>query len=135
MAKRRISKRKQLLIDLQRRIRAMGEAELAEYSNGYIQNADGHTLSATNTRLIMMQCVFGGHPVPAMVGGYKQWQRYGRQVRGGERSYLAIYVPMQIKTGDVDTDGAEDTETRFFAAAVWDIRQTEPVEALVREGV
>ena len=60
------------------------------------------------------------------VAGYREWQRFGRQVREGERG-IALLAPVTVK--DKDTGQTRVVNTR--TVTVFDLAQTEPVEQAV----
>jgi len=78
----------------------------------------GHALSGLNTAIALLQ-----YPGVTVVGGYRQWQAAGRQVKKGEKS-LGIFAPRSVK-GDND----EELNVRFTMVNVFDISQTEEVAA------
>lgn len=83
-----------------------GAADLsARYSQGNVLRILAACPTATDTR------------------GFHQWQEAGRAVKKGEKGIL-IYTPAGTRTND---DGTERTMVR--KAYVWDISQTEPIEA------
>ncbi len=83
-----------------------------------IVTIEGRSLSVTNTMLVMMQ-----QEKASVVGGYKQWKEAGRQVRKGE-SGLAIWFPAKSKA-----ESAEDDDTFFLCGTVFDVTQTDEIEA------
>jgi len=90
-----------------------------------ITNPEGHILTMRNQALLYFQAE--GLPL-SVVAGYKQWQKYGRTVRRGERGYL-IAVPANNKKADQkESEDAEDP-TFFLWKAVFDISQTEELSA------
>jgi len=84
-----------------------------------ILTVEGRSLSLTNQCLLALQC-----PGVTVVGGYKQWKTAGRQVKKGEHGHL-IWFPSTKKD---ETEESED-ETRFFMGTVFDIAQTDAVQA------
>lgn len=121
------------------------EAIIAKF--GAVLTAFGRPLSFFNTAFVLAQL---GRPV-AQVGGFKQWQRAGRQVRKGETAGAFIYVPISGKrkaekaekaekgadkepseTADQNGEGAKRGPVRFRLVPVFAIDQTDaiaPVEA------
>lgn len=87
-------------------------------SAGGITNVDGHTLSLSNTVLMMMQA---GNTTPTVVGGYRQWQRAGRQVQKGQHGLMIWYPSRRVQDEDEDAD----EDLKFFVGTVFDISQTE----------
>ena len=88
-----------------------------------ILNPEGHMLTGRNQALLYFQA--GGNPL-SVVGGFQQWQKYGRVVRKGERGYL-IAVPANNKKVDENSDSEDPTF--FLWKAVFDISQTEELTA------
>ena len=88
-----------------------------------ITNPEGHILTGRNQALLYFQAE--GNPL-SVVGGFQQWQKYGRVVRKGEHGYL-IAVPANNKKNDENADS--DDPTFFLWKAVFDISQTEEVTA------
>ena len=86
-----------------------------------ITNPEGHILTSRNQSLLYLQAE--GNSL-SVVAGFKQWQKYNRAVRRGERGYL-IAVPANNKKAD-ETPEAEDP-TFFLWKAVFDISQTEEI--------
>lgn len=81
-----------------------------------------------NVMLILSQC-----PDATRVAGFGQWREQGRQVRKGERS-IKILAPMTFRKDDADDaettdDGKQRTRTIFRPVSVFDISQTDPVDA------
>jgi hypothetical protein len=87
-----------------------------------IVTCDGHSLSVHNVRLVAMQI-----PTATIVGGFRQWLKHGRAVRKGEHG-ATIWVPVVRKSNADDGKGGPD-ETRFMLGTIFDVSQTEPVEA------
>ena len=95
-----------------------------------IATCEGHTLSLKNQMLVALQC-----PTATLVGGFKQWKRQGRAVRRGEHGYM-IWVPSEYGRKGDDTpqpseiDGKEEkAEVRFLVGTVFDLAQTESLDA------
>jgi antirestriction protein ArdC len=76
-----------------------------------------------------------------VVGGFQQWKRMGRMVRKGEKG-LAIWFPrmraaaddggerrLVAGVSDGEDDDGEKMEMKFMLGTVFDISQTEEVEA------
>lgn len=104
--------RRERLRALWQKIGAMSEEErqaMAEKMPAVV-TCEGHSLSANNTILLCFQI-----QSPSVVGGFKQWQKAGRQVRKGEHA-LGIWIPK-------DKEGTD--EKLFFFGSVFDISQTE----------
>lgn len=77
-----------------------------------------HDYSFGNVMLIVSQ-----RPGATHVAGYRAWQKFGRQVRKGEKG-ITIMAPMLFKPKDADAKD-EDAFLRFRAVAVFDISQTD----------
>ena len=110
--------RKEKFTGLAKRLKAMTEDEKIDFVSkiGSIVNVDGKSLSLQNTCLLLFQ----SSDVPTMVGGFRQWQRAGRQVKKGEHG-LMIWCPSSRASKDSD----EEPELTFFVGTVFDIGQTE----------
>ena len=80
-----------------------------------ITTIEGRALSMFNNCLVASQC-----PNATIVGGFRQWLAAGRCVRKGQHG-LTIWVPLKSK---------DETETKFIAGAVFDVSQTDIVEAI-----
>lgn len=91
-------------------------------SHGGIRTIEGHTMSPFNSCLVIRQ-----NNEATIVGGYQQWQRAGRQVKTGQ-SGLMIWVPASFKVKDESGETGEK-KTGFVIGHVFDITQTEPIEA------
>lgn len=89
---------------------------------GGIVTCEGRTLSQCNTILMLMQTEGTGQ-IPTVVGGYRQWQKAGRQVRRGEHGMM-IWFPVTRKTEE-EQEPEDDEDVRFFIGTVFDISQTE----------
>lgn len=90
-----------------------------------IRNPEGHLLSGRNMVLLYLQAV--DKPL-SVVAGFRQWLRYNRVVKKGEKGYL-IAVP-SIKNSAEDDRQNPDDETAddpafYMYKAVFDISQTE----------
>ena len=90
---------------------------------GSILTVAGHPLTVRNACMLLMQ-----REGVSVVGGYRQWQEAGRQVRKGEKS-LGILAPRQFSKEA--EDGTVKAGVYFQTAAVFDVSQTEPAEVLV----
>ena len=84
-----------------------------------IINPDGHQLTPRNQCLIYFQNI--DEIKISVVAGYKQWQKFQRQVKKGEHGFL-IAVPSQ-KNQKQDEENEQDVF--FFYKTVFDISQTE----------
>ncbi len=89
-----------------------------------------HSYSPSNVLLILRQ-----FPRATRVGGYRTWQRLGRQVRKGERG-IAVLAPCTYKAKATDDQPESDEGRRvlrgFRVVHVFDVSQTdgEPLPAL-----
>ena len=112
--------RREKFSGLAKRLKAMSEDEKIAFVSkiGSIVNVDGKSLSLQNTCLLLFQ----SSGVPTMVGGFKQWQRAGRQVKRGEHG-LMIWYPS--RRASKDSDDSTEPELKFFVGTVFDIGQTE----------
>jgi antirestriction protein ArdC len=103
------------------KIRKMTEEQKMDLVIKYgIHNTEGHRLSGFNHALIFAQWL-DEETTPTIVGGYKQWQKQGRQVRKGSHAVF-IAVPSQKKQAE---ETPEDEEDIFFLyKPVFDLSQT-----------
>ena len=84
-----------------------------------IINPEGHMLTPRNQCLIYFQNV--DSISISVVAGYKQWQKFQRQVKKGSHGFL-IAVPSGKKNKE---EHEEDEDVYFFYKTVFDISQTE----------
>ena len=85
-----------------------------------------HAYSLNNLLLILAQ-----RPDATMVAGFRKWQEKGRQVRRGEKG-IRIFGFSQKTITETDEKTKEElarTITRFPVLSVFDIDQTEPIDA------
>ena len=117
------AERKARVSELAKRLKAMTEEQkidfIAQY--GAIVTVEGHALSRNNTCLLIFQM---NGTVPTVVGGYRQWQRAGRQVQKGEHGSIIWFPRIQGKT---EEDPGE--LQGFMLATVFDISQTKELGA------
>ena len=99
----------------------MTDAEREQFSAtaGVTLTCEGRTLGMFNSIFLSMQ----SGTYPTVIGGFRQWQRQGRQVPKGCHALGYIYVPM-VRHSEDDEDHVQD-EVRFRLVPVWDISQTE----------
>jgi antirestriction protein ArdC len=92
---------------------------------GTVATIEGRALSIHNACLLFTQ-----RPDVSIVGGYRQWQRAGRQVRKGETG-CAIWRPVKRKRAETDNgrNGDEDNRPGFILITVFDIAQTDETAA------
>lgn len=86
---------------------------------GAVQTCEGRSLSVKNTCLLAYQ-----FPHATLVGGFRQWLRQGRCVKKGEHG-ASIWIPLNVKS---ETEG-EGSDVRFGSAVVFDVSQTNEIEA------
>ncbi|WP_104092134.1 ArdC-like ssDNA-binding domain-containing protein [Arthrobacter sp. GMC3] len=103
--------------------------------------------SGGNVALLMMQMAQRGPVQPALVAGYKEWERHGRYVLKGERALYVIAPRTARITDTVETAHGPETVKRALAEpgdgmnrsrivgwrgqAVFDVSQTEGEPLLV----
>ena len=129
--KAKAAERKDRFKALWKQVSAMPELERVQLSNRLgLVTCEGHGLSLTNQMLIALQ-----RPGATVLGGFRQWLRQGRAVRKGEHGCM-IWVPCGAKGGadaaaspDGTGDAAEGSDVRFIVGTVFDIGQTEEVNA------
>jgi hypothetical protein len=109
--------------DLVKRLADLDNSKRQALANEYmVVNPDQHCLSVTNTVLIYFQ---NSANIPVtMVAGYKQWQKYGRQVKSGQHGF-SIRFPLKAKSNGDDDTSTDDNELRFWWSTVFDVSQTE----------
>ena len=79
--------KRQKLATLRKKLANLNDTERANIeAKGLILTVEGRSLSLQNTILLYLQQPNG--VAPTVVGGYKQWQRAGKQVRKGEHSSM-----------------------------------------------
>ncbi len=83
-----------------------------------IINPEGHMLTPRNQCLIYFQNI--DEISISVVAGYRQWQKFQRQVKKGSHGFL-IAVP----SGQKKQEEEEGGEVYFFYKTVFDISQTE----------
>lgn len=121
---------------LWKQVAAMPELERISLSNKLgLVTCEGHALSIGNQMLVALQC-----PSASVLGGFRQWLKHGRCVRKGEHGAM-IWVPTGGRTNTTPLDGttgnsavvdgepAEASDRRFIIGTVFDISQTEELEA------
>jgi hypothetical protein len=84
-----------------------------------IINPEGHLLTPRNQCLIYFQNI--DEISISIVAGYKQWQKYQRQVKKGSHGFLIAVPSGQTKQEEEEGRG----EVYFFYKTVFDISQTE----------
>jgi len=107
-------------------IAALTDVERVALSHKYgFRKLDGSEFSVTNSCLLALQS-----PTGSVFGGFRDWLKHGRAVRKGEHGSM-IFFPIGTKSENPET-GAITTvmdEKRFGMGTVFEIGQTEPVEA------
>ena len=118
--------RKKQFNELRKRLNELTEDQKLEFVArvGGITNTEGKVLSQHNTILLVMQ---RENNIPTVVGGYRQWQKAGRQVMKGEHG-LMIWYPSPRKNDDSNGDGDDDEKVDFYIGTVFDISQTKEKE-------
>lgn len=125
--KAKAEERRAQLRELADRVSKMSDSEKAAMLDrvGTVLTCEGHPLSLHNTLMLAYQA-----DSVSMVGGYRQWQAVGRQVRKGEKS-LGIWIP-KIKKDENKQEGEisnSDLRPFFIFGNVFDVSQTEPITA------
>ena len=107
---------------LVKQVAQMSDSERQEIVSrvGAVVTCEGRALSVTNTMLCLMQ-----NPAVSMVGGFRQWLKSGRSVSKGQHG-MSIWIPCAGKKSE---DGEEEGETYFTMGTVFDVSQTEEIQA------
>lgn len=112
--------------ELAKRLAVLTQAQRMELFKLHpVITIEGHTMSLCNTCLLWFQ-----NDGVTVVGGYRQWQAAGRQVRRGEHG-LVIWFPVGPKKDENKPEGfisRDDLDTKFFLGMVFDISQTDERE-------
>ena len=100
---------------------------------GAVVTIEGRPCSPVNTCLLLTQ-----NPAASVVGGFRQWLNAGRCVKKGEKG-LTLWVPLRKPESSQDSgedsnaaageDGGEKSKSRFIMGAVFDISQTQEIDA------
>lgn len=120
--------RRKAFYELARKVGDMQDEERLALSEQIpnVTTIEGRVLSTHNQCLLAHQ-----RPDVTMVGGFRQWIEAGRIVRKGEKG-LSIWIPAKQKY-DANRQPGEmssaDGGTRFFMGTVFDVSQTEILEA------
>lgn len=105
-------------------IRKMTDSQRAQMAQQMpVVTIEGRCLSVFNQCLLTMQ-----QGSVTVVGGFKQWRQSGRIVRKGERG-LALWVPIGGAQEGEDTDTEENARPRFMLGTVFDVSQTDEIQA------
>ena len=117
------AERKAKVSQLAKQLKAMTESQKADFVGkvGAIVTIEGHALSRNNTCLLLLQ---QNGTVPTVVGGYRQWQRAGRQVCKNQHGSIIWFPRIQGRT---EEDPGE--LQGFMLATVFDISQTKEIGA------
>lgn len=108
----------------------MSDAERQGIADRFgVVSVEGRALSVFNSCMVWMQ-----NPAASVVGGFQQWRKAGRCVRKGEHG-AAIWVPVGRDAGEnpasaADLEDGKGAGVRFVLGTVFDIAQTDAVEAL-----
>jgi hypothetical protein len=112
--------RKQRLQEIREKLANLSDKERNTLiKRGLVATVEGRTLSLQNTLMVYLQA----DKIPTVVGGYRQWQRAGKQVKKGEHG-MVIWFPVGEKDADDDIRDA----THFFTAIVFDVSQVDDLE-------
>jgi N-terminal domain of anti-restriction factor ArdC len=114
--------------ELLKAVSAMSDEERVELVDriGGVITVEGRRLSVYNTCLLLSQRMD-----VSMVGGYRQWQAAGRQVRKGE-SGMMIWIPRKPAGDDAPgKDELSDDRVRFIIGTVFDEKQTDEIAVAV----
>jgi len=113
--------RREALKELWGKVSEMTPAERAAMVEkvGTVTTCEGHPLTVNNAVLLLFQ-----RGDVSVIGGYRQWQAQGRQVRKGEHS-LGIWIPSFKKTEEDESNRPD----YFIFGNVFDITQTDPIAA------
>ena len=84
-----------------------------------IVTCEGHAISAKNSIFLSLQSDIEF----TVIGGFKQWQKAGRQVKAGNGAAGYIHVPARVKNKE------GENELRFRMVPMWDVSQTREIEA------
>jgi hypothetical protein len=127
MMKEERIERKRLMRELARKVAGMTDEEKqAVLGDAPIVTIEGHALSRHTQCMIAFQSI--GQDFPTIVGGYRQWQKAGRQVRKGEHG-LTIWCPTGPKKTDEESGETDTDAVRFILGTVFDISQTDELES------
>lgn len=110
------------------RIGKMDESEReAMAARAGLRTIEGRSLSPFNQCMVIMQ-----DSGATVLGGFQQWRKAGRQVRKGGHG-VAIWVPIGRgggeQSGESQPDGEKSERPGFMLGTIFDISQTEPIEA------
>lgn len=124
------AERRRKMRELARRIGAMTPDERTRLiGDCSVVAIEGHGFSFFNTLMVITQL-----PGASVVGGFRQWRAAGRCVRKGEHG-AAIWIPITPgRAGGEELPETPDAKPsrgrpRFILGTVFDIAQTDPVQA------
>lgn len=119
-----VQEKKDRIRDLRKKLANLtDEQKAAIIKNSMVLSIQGTPLSIHNTMLLYLQSDTI-HTQPSVVGGYRQWQEQGKQVKKGEKSMM-IWAPTNRKKDESKEENDEDIT--FFPVNVFDISQTETI--------
>ena len=125
--------KKEKIASLRRKLANLTDQEQkAIIERQIVLSVQGKAISEKNTILLYVQSDLIGS-APSVIGGYRQWQAQGRQVKKGEHA-LSIWAPAKAKKDpnkqpdEISLKDVEDKQS-FFLVPVFDISQTEEVKA------
>lgn len=123
--KQAAAERREKFRELARRIGQMTAEQRAQFAAQApaVVTVEGRVLSPFNQCLIVSQA-----PSATVIGGFRQWIKAGRCVRKGEHG-LSLWIPSVRKAKEGEQGEEGDGETRFIMGTVFDVSQTEPVDA------
>ena len=87
-----------------------------------IHNPSGHQISDYNTAFLQFQ---NAEMKFTVVGGFKQWQKFGRCVKKGAKGFW-IFIPTMKKVTPQEGSASSKEEEfdRFLMARIFDVSQT-----------
>jgi hypothetical protein len=132
--KQKTAERREKMRELWQRVAKLtpDEREAIAMEHGIV-TCEGKHLSTNNTCFLMEQAAMLAMETPSVVGGFYQWKQQGRAVSKGQHG-MAIWIPTEKKaeaTEQISDSGTEEQrkERYFFLGTVFDITQTEAIEA------
>ena len=121
--KTKAAERRATMRKLARSVSAMSKEERDAIAARFgVVTIEGRVLSPFNACMIWNQ-----NPAASVVGGFRQWLKAGRAVCKGQHG-MSIWVPC-IKRGNADAAPDTPDETFFVLGTVFDVSQTQEVEA------
>lgn len=114
-------KKREAFRALAQKVSAMDQDEKQAFMKSFpaVATIEGHVLSNSNMMLVLMQ-----NSQATIVGGFRQWIKAGRVVRKGQHG-VTIWVP----SASGKTDESGEADLRFLTATVFDIAQTDAMQA------